>query len=155
MSKWMKRIRGAVGMGVTWAVGWSFVGALLGLLVGVLSPDGIEGTRVAGAVRMFMQAGLLSGGAFSVALGLAGRHRTFDEMSLPLFAVLGAVAAPLILGIAVALFGIGEISARAALVVTAVIASLGAASAAASLALARMAEDRELLEAGRRELLGT
>ena len=166
MNKWLKRIRGTLGVALTWAVGWGLVGALVGLLIGVLNTGGMPGTVFAGVVSTFMQAGLVAGGTFSIALGFAGRHRTFDEMSLPLFAVLGAVNAPLILGIEVALFGSWVISGPAVLVVTAVIASLGAASAAASLALARMADDRELLEAGeetadigltreeRRELLG-
>ena len=165
MNKWLKRMRGALGVGLTWAVGWGFVGGLLALLLGVLEP-GIPGTILAGVVRGFLQAGLVAGGTFSIALGLAGRRRSFDEMSLPLFAVLGAVAAPLILGIAPVLFGTWVISGPAVLVVTAVVSSLGAASAAASLALARMADDSELLETGeelsdirstkdeRRELLG-
>ncbi len=32
MKKWLKLIRGAVGMGVTWAVGWSAIGAVFGLV---------------------------------------------------------------------------------------------------------------------------
>lgn len=31
MSRWLRRIRGAVGMGVTWAVGWALVGVLIGV----------------------------------------------------------------------------------------------------------------------------
>lgn len=33
MNQWVKRIRGAVGMGLTWAAGW----ALFGILIGVTS----------------------------------------------------------------------------------------------------------------------
>ena len=36
MKKWLKRIRGAVGMGLVWAVAWSGGGAILGLVVGVV-----------------------------------------------------------------------------------------------------------------------
>ena len=32
MKKWLKRIRGAVGMGLTWAVAWFGVGAIVGLV---------------------------------------------------------------------------------------------------------------------------
>ena len=159
-------LRGAVGMGVTWAVGWSFVGALLALLVGVLtSPDAIQGTRVAGTIRVFMQVGLVSGGAFSVVLAIAGRRRTFDEMSLPLFAGWGALASLLayvaIMALGGALFTPGELLAGGAFT-----ALLGAGSAAGSLALARTADDRDLLQVGadvaevgltkeeKRELLG-
>ncbi len=87
---------------------------LLGLplvLTGERTPF-ILGTVLAGVVRTFVQAGLVSGGVFSVVLGLARRRPTFEEMSLPLFAVLGAVAAPLILGIAPALFGTWVMSGR-------------------------------------------
>ncbi len=31
MKKWLRRIRGAVGMGLTWAAGWALVGVLIEL----------------------------------------------------------------------------------------------------------------------------
>ena len=168
MTKWIERIRGAVGMVVIWVVGWSFVGALLGLLVGALfSPDGIEATRVAGVIRLSIQASVACGGTFSVVLAIAGRRRTFDEMSLPLFAAWGAFAASVVLGLAILGGGVEQFLAPAGLIVASVVVLLGAGSAAGSLALARRADDRELLDAGadiaevgltkeeRRELLGT
>jgi len=30
MKTWLRRIRGAVGMGLTWAVGWALTGVLIG-----------------------------------------------------------------------------------------------------------------------------
>ncbi len=33
MKKWLKRIRAALGMGLTWAVAWGGVGAILPLVV--------------------------------------------------------------------------------------------------------------------------
>ncbi len=157
MSKWLKRVRGAVGIGLTWAVAWGFVGALLGLsLVGPVA--------IVGVSLLFALYGLICGGAFSVVLGLAGRRRTFDEMSLPRFAGLGALA-PLLLIVPTAFSG-GVFNPNG-LIAVALLALLGAGSAAGSLGLARMADDRELLEAGEetadigltkeetRELLGT
>ena len=157
MRKLLRRLRGAVGVGLTWALGWGLVGALLGL-VQLPGWVGFEHASFLG----FALVGLLSGGAFSVALEIAGLRRTFDEMSLPLFAGLGALATTLVSPIA--LWGAFS---PTVVTMTAILALLGAGSAAGSLALARTADDRELLEAGeetadigltkeeRRELLGT
>ena len=82
-------------------------------------------------------------------------------MSLPLFAGLGALATTLVSTIA--LWGAFS---PTVVTMTAILALLGAGSAAGSLALARSADDRELLDAGadvadigltkeeKRELLG-
>ena len=156
MKKWLKRIRGALGIGLTWAAAWGFVGALMGLWLG--------GPGVVGASLTFALYGFMGGGAFSVALGLAGRRRTFDEMSLPRFAGLGALA-PLLLIVPSAFSG--GVFNPGGLIAVALLALLGAGSAAGSLALARMADDRELLDGGadvvevgltkeeKHELLGT
>ncbi len=154
MRKLLRRLRGAVGIGLTWALGWGLVGALLSLVL-------LPGHGFASFLG-FAGAGLLSGGVFSVALEIAGFRRTFDEMSLPLFAGLGALATTLVSTIA--LWGAFS---PTVVTMTAILALLGAGSAAGSLALARKAEDQELLEAGEdvadigltaeetRELLGT
>ena len=85
MNKWLQRIRGAVGMGLTWAVAWGFVGALLGLsLVGPVA--------IVGVSLLFALYGLICGGGFSVVLGLTEGRLTFEEMSLKRFAVCGALA---------------------------------------------------------------
>ncbi len=91
--------------------------------------------------------GFVGGTAFSVVLSVAEGRRRFDEMSLLRFAAWGAVgsfllALPLLLlvlewGPLVDWFGVGG-----------VMALMGAGSAAGSLALARRADDRELLEHG-------
>jgi hypothetical protein len=72
-----------------------------------------------------------------------GRRR-FDQMSLPRFAAWGAVGGILLSGIFVVAAGLGG---DGFLVLGPVFALSGAGSAAGSLALARMAEDRELLDA--------
>ncbi len=137
MIKLLRRLRGAVGVGLTWALGWGLVGALLGL---VQLPGWVGFGRV--SFLDFALIGLLSGGAFSVALEIAGLRRTFDEMSLPLFAGLGALATTLVSTIGLR----GD--APTVVTMTAILALLGAGSAAGSLALARKADDRELLDAG-------
>ena len=142
MNKWLKRIRGAVGVGLTWAVGWGFVGALMGLWL--QRPGGVVASSVGIAL-----AGFLSGGAFSVVLGLAGRRRTFEEMSLPRFAGFGALATLVMFLTVTALQGtLGFVWTLPGLIVTTFWTLLGAGSAAGSLALARMADDGEALDAG-------
>ena len=95
MRKLLRRLRGAVGVSLTWALGWGLIGALLGL---VQLPGWVGFGRF--GFLDFALVGLLSGGAFSVALDIVGLRRTLDEMSLPLFAGLGALATTLVFTIA-------------------------------------------------------
>ncbi len=147
MKKWLKRIRGALGLGLTWAVAWAGGGAILGLMFG-----GGLGTLITGSLAFGLM-GFLSGGAFSVVLGLAGGRRTFDQMSLRRFAAWGAVgglpAGVLLSGLLAPGAGAtlaGVLFAMTPLLVASML--VGAASAAGSLALARKADRRDLLEAG-------
>ena len=73
-----------------------------------------------------------------------GRHR-FDEMSLPRFAFWGWLGVLLLSG---SLAAIGALGQTTGIVTYGVLPLLGAGSAAGSLALARRADDRELLEHG-------
>ena len=158
MKKFMRRIRGAVGMGLVWAIGGLGVGGLIELLANVL-PGGFPPSS---AVDMWPQllamVGFLGGTIFATVLGIASGRRRFDELSLPGFTLLGAVAGLLLGGVTVALgSGIPFVG------FTTVLSAVGAAS---SLMLARRAEKRELLgadvdlanvglsEAEARELLG-
>ncbi len=147
MKRWLKRLRGAVGMGLSWALAWGFVGGLLGGLFFAL------GGGPAMALAMFTDAGLAGfvlGGSFSVVLAMEGRGRAFDGISLLRFTIWGAVGgllvcAPLVLGM---LGAAGWSVGLKLLVAASVMAVLGAGSAAGTLALARRAEDRQLLHAG-------
>jgi len=125
MKRWLKRLRGAVGMGLTWAAAWFGFGAILWPFFG---PTVVE------VALSFAVTGLIGGAIFSLALGIAEGRRRFDEMSLPSFAVLGAVG-----GLFISLLFVWGFF---------IFPLLGAGSAAGSLALARRADDRELLEHG-------
>ncbi len=150
MRKWLKRIRGAVGLGLVWAVAWSGVGAILGLVVGVFGApvDGLA-TVVFGAFSTFATMGFVGGVAFSTVLVIAEGRRRFDEMSLPRFAAWGAVGGLLL---AALMFTVGWGSTPGDVIFMGIMPLLGARSAARSLALARRAEDRELLESGEEAL---
>ncbi len=142
MKKWLRRIRGALGMGLTWAAGWSGVFVIL-MLVGVFGTLGLlDYVRFA---VLFGMEGFVGGAVFSVVLGITEGRRRFDELSLRRFAFWGAVGG-LLVSMATA-WVIGSQLADA--VIAGVVMTLtGAGSAAGSLALARRADDRELLEHG-------
>jgi len=93
---------------------------------------------------VFAIMGFVGGGAFSMVLGIAEGRRRFDEMSLPRFAAWGAISAFVLF----ALFGGFGGGLLGGMLYGSVYALLGAGSAAGSLALARRAEDREVLDAG-------
>lgn len=82
---WLKRIRGAVGMGLTWAAGWALVGLLIGATSKLL--PGLPWDRFFEVFDAPLPAlalpGLFAGAVFSVVLGIAARRRRFDELSLP------------------------------------------------------------------------
>jgi hypothetical protein len=143
MKKWLRRIRGALLMGLTWAVVWAPVGLLIGMIV---DPDGSmdEPWVLVGTLP-----GFLGGVAFATVLGIVGRRRRFDDLSLPRFTAWGAGAGLLVGGIWVVLALLSD-PPRWLLygVVVGSLTLLSAVSAAGSLALARMAEKRDLPGAG-------
>ena len=136
MKKWLRRIRGAVGMGLIWATAWFGAGLILLLIVGVGAAD-------VPFPLFFALLGFLAGVIFSVILRIVEGGRSFDQMSLPRFAAWGGVGGLLLAGIMAAIIG-GD----ALLVLGPVFALSGAACASGSLALARMAKGREGLDAG-------
>jgi hypothetical protein len=140
VKRWLKRVRGALGMGLLWAAGGAGVGGLIELLDNVL-PGGLA---MASAVDMWPQTlaipSFLGGVVFAVVLGIAGGRRRFDELSLPQFAAWGAVAG-LLLG------GLG-MSIGAPIVFMGITTLWSAIAASGSLVLARRAEHRELLASG-------
>ncbi len=152
MKSWIRRIRGAIGIGLTWAVGWAPIGAVFGLVLGTLLPGAPIplGTVAIINATAFGILGFVGGGIFSTVLRLAEGRRRFDQLSLPRFAGLGALGGLLLGGLAVAtgMWGVGFGGVGAVLVGVATL--LGAGSAAGTLALARQADDRELLEEGHR-----
>lgn len=144
-----RRLRGALGIGVTWGTGWALLGAVLAWVLWILldPPVGL-GSIVATNAATFGLLGFLGGALFSGVLRLAEGRRRFDQLSLPRFTAWGAVGGLLLGGMGVfgSLWGAGG-PAIVSVVVVAASAALGAGSAAATLALARRAEGLDLLEA--------
>jgi hypothetical protein len=131
VSKWSKRIRAAIGLGLTWGAAWFGAGMVLLLIVGFGAAD-------VPFPLFFGLLGFLAGAAFSGILGVLGRRRNFDQMSIPHFAVWGALGGLLVAAIVSLAAGPPADFAT----VAAVFAGAGAISAAGTLALARRSQER-------------
>lgn len=138
MNPWLRRLRGAVGMGITWAVAWAGFGLLIGLGLVVGLPLGWFVEVFDAPLPALAIPGFFSGAAFSLVLGVAARRRRFDQLSLPLFAGLGALG-----GLLLALLPAGALALRSPgvlAVIAGTLTTLSAASATGTLLLARMGE---------------
>ena len=137
MKKWGRRIRAAIGMGLTWGAAGFGAGALLARVPGFYSDLPFA--------LLFAPLGFFAGIIFSGILVVIEGRRGVDRISLSRFAGWGAASGLLLTGIFVvgaALRGAnlwGEF-----LVFGPPLAIAGAVCAAGSLALARRAERREL-----------
>jgi hypothetical protein len=133
MGKWLRRIRGAIGIGFTWAVAWSLVGLVPRWLFGFNTDAPFP--------IIFGVLGFIAGLIFSGLLMLTEGRRGFDELSLPRFAAWGAVGGFLLSAIftRVASLGFGDV-----LAIAPTFAVASAICASGSLALARRAGMREL-----------
>ena len=154
MTNWRRRVRGAIGMGLTWAVGWAIGGVLIGvtsLILPFLPWDFFFEVFDAPLPALAIP-GFFGGVIFSAVLGIAARRRRFDELSLPRFAAWGAIGGLLLSLVPAAMSAVGLATGDRLLEATAVISGpfvfLGAVSASVSLMLARKAADPKSLEAG-------
>jgi hypothetical protein len=133
MRKWPGRIRGAIGMGFTWAAAWSAAG---------LVPRWVFGFNAdAPFPLIFGVLGFIAGVIFSGLLVLTEGRRRFDQMSLPRFAGWGAMGGLLLSALfaKAASLDWGDV-----IVIVPTFAVACAVCASGSLAMARRAERREL-----------
>ncbi len=146
MEKWLRRARGAIGMGLTWAAAWFGAGMLM--MLGFLLLTGSTGADVPYPLG-FGAFGFVAGVTFSGVLGIVEGRRRFDQMSLARFAGWGAVGGFLLSAIFVVVVALVEDPAFLGnlVVLGPVFSAAGAGSAAGVLVLARRAEDREVIEA--------
>lgn len=143
MEKWLRRVRGAVGMGVAWGLAWFGAGVVLLLIVG---PDAADVPFPLG----FGLLGFLAGALFSGILGLVERGRGFHQLSLKRFAGWGAAGGLLfavLFAVVVTLSGAGALL-DDLVFLGPLFAAAGAASAGGALALARRGDERPLLNTG-------
>ena len=132
MGAFLRKCRGVLGIGVTWGAVWAAIFAALAVIIGLVDPDSIdpgEGPiRVAGIGAVF---GFVSGAGFGVLLSLAEGGKAIRDLSVgraALWGMLGTAAFPLLTPVnnSMLLF----------------VCPIGAALAAASVAVAKKAELR-------------
>jgi len=133
MGTWLRRIRGAIGMGIMWAAAWGAAGSVPRWVFGVNTDAPLP--------LIFGLFGFIAGIVFSAVLALTEGSRKFDEMSLPRFAGWGALSG-LVLS---AIFArAGSLGWGDVLALTPALVIASAASASGSLAMARRAARKEL-----------
>jgi hypothetical protein len=137
MKTWGRRIRAAIGMGLTWGAAWFGAGILLARVPGLYSDLPFA--------FLFAPLGFVTGIMFSGILVVIEDRRRFDRMSLSRFAGWGVVSGLLLSGIFVVAAGLrGESLWGEFLVFGPSLTVASAVCAAGSLAMARRAERREL-----------
>lgn len=156
MKKWLRRLRGMLGMGLVWGVIWGLAGGFV--MEAIVDPHGRIGDMWP---PFFAMLGFVGGSLFSMMLWISEGRRRFDELSLPRLTGLGTLGGLLMGGYAALLLNpTVPLWVRAAVLVSPPI--LCAASAYSTLVLARKAQglvsapaggaERELAEPDRRQL---
>lgn len=139
MNSWWRRIRGAVGTGITWAIVWAPIAVVVGTQI-------IDPTNAMDEMWVIVGAlpGFVSGVIFSAVLGFSARRRRLAELSVPRVGAWGALAG-MVTGIIPFMIGSapGNAWVMAATVIP-ILALLSGLSAAGSLALAQRAERSEM-----------
>ena len=85
MGNWLRRIRGAIGMGFAWGAAWSAAGFVLAVVTGFKADAPFP--------LIFGVLGFFAGVIFSAFLALTEGRRRFDQMSLRRFAAWVPLAA--------------------------------------------------------------
>ena len=148
MNSFFRRLRGLLGVGLTWGALWSVIGGGVGLVLAVVAPDvgGWTNRVFEWALGMGLY-GLVSGVGFGSLLALREGRKTILDISLrraAIWGVVGSAAVPLLFG-ALGTFEFGTTTAEVlgAILVTGV---LGGSCAPAAIAIARRAELRAVEE---------
>lgn len=138
---WLRSVRRAVLIALTWAVAWAPLGVLLGMILDA------DGSMDEPWVAVGAYPGFLCGLVFFVVLWIADRGRRLDELPLSRVSAYGAMSGLLV--IVLPLSGvIGTPNTdhalwRWRLVIMAAVTLLSSGSAVASVLIARMAKKRE------------
>jgi len=92
MDNLLRKLRGMLGVGLTWGVGWGIIMFILGSIIGVVDPDsldaGEEPWRLAGIVGTV---GFISGSVFALIFSSAERRKSIRELSVLRSAFWGAL----------------------------------------------------------------
>ena len=146
MKKIFRRLRGIIGTGLTWAVGWVGANALLGIATGVPLAFFLPLSMTA-----FAQ-GFVAGGAFATILSIAERRHTLDELSLKRVALWGGIGGMIIVLPAIPYMLSFGLPLSRIFVPVVIDGLIGAGFASGSVALARQG-DAKLLKGGDDDIL--
>jgi hypothetical protein len=151
MGKLLRRVRGLLGMGLTWGVLWAGIGAAVGLVLRIGSHFIIVDPILEWSLGMGVY-GFVSGVGFGKILWLREGRKSLDQISLRRVALWGAIGAGLVPAV-FALLGVGWPSSSLVGIAEAMLltGALGGTFAAGSVAIAKRAElsapeGRKLLE---------
>ena len=129
MKGFLRRLRGIIGTALTWAVGFAFLGTVIGVLRG-------EWDVILTVIPGNASVGFFFGSVFAVVLSFVERHRRLEDLSIPRIGLWGALTALLIvLGIQLSL---GTLAWEPLLILSVFSGGLSSGS----LALARRAEPK-------------
>jgi hypothetical protein len=143
MSGFLRKLRGALGMAVSWAVGWGVLGfGVISVSVVLLGDPNQFWETVGPLTALTGLSGFVGGAVFSLVLGAGYRRRRLGELKPGRMALWGAGAA---LFIPAALLGVGlivHVPVEAGLVagVGAALGALGAGTAGGMVWLAQKAD---------------
>lgn len=144
MGKWLRRIRGALGNALTWGVAW-FVGGLgltTALFLAGIYPVSAGWWLAFAIAKNVGVTGFLTGGAFSLYLGVVHRDRGIHELRAGRLALAGAVIATVLsLGILALVGGLG-LPIQALIGEALIAATLGAVTAGGTIHLSQRAPGR-------------
>lgn len=137
----LRKLRGCLLVGGSWATAWTLIGALRALsqLLSAVTAD-IWGSALPAIARVAVAwgaAGGLSGVAFAVTLMIAARGRSFRQLSVLRMAALGAAGTLVCWAILLLADGDFVDNLAPSIRALAMLGTLGAVSAAATLVVAR------------------
>ncbi len=137
MPRWLRVIRGMIGMGLTFSAGVGVVASVVSAITWLLL-GGDSGREMLVMVIKSSIWAFPIGVAFSGVMAITARRRPFDKLSLPHFAALGAGAGLLLFGV-LAVNAWDSWSVTTAITNATIFVLLGGGSATATLLLARRA----------------
>ena len=130
MREFLRKCRAALGVGMTWGAAWALIFALIFLVIRVVDPDSIDpGEGPVRGIAIGALFGFISGTVFAAVLAMTESRRTIRKLSVgraAIWGMLGTAAYPLLtpLDNSMVFF----------------VCPIGAALAAASVAIAKKAE---------------
>ena len=100
MNAILRKLRGMLGMGLTWGVGWGMVLFIIGSIIGVVDPDSIDPGEEPWRMSLLVASvGFVSGSLFALIFSRAERRKSIRNLSVlraTLWGALGGAALPLL-----------------------------------------------------------